>query len=302
MYLFSIQITPTVNGPWVVWWCECLQLVTMGIFLITASSLRVMTLWHYCSSLMFGTIFSQQAQRMCVGAYIKCVHSLSRSVTLSHSVVFRPRSPDCGWICWKHLIIILSRSRSLSLSLTSFLLYPTRIIFPRHPSASRYVFESVGNKRTLTINKCNLSDDAAYECVVGEEKCFTELFVKGIWVTVFGGILSGGSGFSAWFSKCCHLSVERPDSSVPIMSSVYFNAFMPRSNMLRSVVCSLIFNGYVASEIFMLCLLSCIIVAVLFVLMCWHIYPSLTDMCVFEGQFEYGSMVIVKLLGRFGVW
>ncbi|XP_054463205.1 myosin binding protein Ca [Anoplopoma fimbria] len=42
----------------------------------------------------------------------------------------------------------------------------------------RYVFESVGNKRTLTINKCNLSDDAAYECVVGEEKCFTELFVK----------------------------------------------------------------------------------------------------------------------------
>uniref|UniRef100_A0A8C9ZU33 Myosin-binding protein C, fast-type n=1 Tax=Sander lucioperca TaxID=283035 RepID=A0A8C9ZU33_SANLU len=45
------------------------------------------------------------------------------------------------------------------------------------PSA-KYVFESVGNKRTLTINKCNLSDDAAYECVVEEEKCFTEVFVK----------------------------------------------------------------------------------------------------------------------------
>uniref|UniRef100_A0A3Q3WW32 Myosin-binding protein C, fast-type n=1 Tax=Mola mola TaxID=94237 RepID=A0A3Q3WW32_MOLML len=45
------------------------------------------------------------------------------------------------------------------------------------PSA-KYVFESVGNKRTLTINKCNLSDDAAYECVVGEEKSFTEVFVK----------------------------------------------------------------------------------------------------------------------------
>lgn len=45
--------------------------------------------------------------------------------------------------------------------------------------SSRYVFESVGNKRTLTINKCNLSDDAAYECVVGEEKSFTEVFVKG---------------------------------------------------------------------------------------------------------------------------
>ncbi|KAK5884767.1 hypothetical protein CesoFtcFv8_018555 [Champsocephalus esox] len=45
------------------------------------------------------------------------------------------------------------------------------------PSA-KYVFESVGNKRTLTINKCNLSDDAAYECVVGEEKSFTEVFIK----------------------------------------------------------------------------------------------------------------------------
>uniref|UniRef100_A0AAX7TSM8 Myosin binding protein C, fast type a n=1 Tax=Astatotilapia calliptera TaxID=8154 RepID=A0AAX7TSM8_ASTCA len=51
------------------------------------------------------------------------------------------------------------------------------------PSA-KYVFESVGNKRTLTINKCNLSDDAAYECVVGEEKCFTELFVKEPPVTI----------------------------------------------------------------------------------------------------------------------
>lgn len=39
--------------------------------------------------------------------------------------------------------------------------------------------ESNGNIRTLTINKTNLADDAAYECVVGEDKCFTEVFVKG---------------------------------------------------------------------------------------------------------------------------
>ncbi|XP_061605774.1 myosin binding protein Ca isoform X2 [Phyllopteryx taeniolatus] len=51
------------------------------------------------------------------------------------------------------------------------------------PSA-KYVFESVGNRRTLTINKCNLSDDAAYECVVGEDKCFTEVFVKEPPVTI----------------------------------------------------------------------------------------------------------------------
>lgn len=41
------------------------------------------------------------------------------------------------------------------------------------------MFENVGKKRILTINKCTLADDAAYEVVVKDEKCFTELFVKG---------------------------------------------------------------------------------------------------------------------------
>ncbi|XP_074872196.1 myosin-binding protein C, fast-type [Carettochelys insculpta] len=45
------------------------------------------------------------------------------------------------------------------------------------PSA-KYIFENVGKKRLLTINKCTLADDAAYECQVADEKCFTELFVK----------------------------------------------------------------------------------------------------------------------------
>ncbi|KAM7406045.1 hypothetical protein PAMP_000449 [Pampus punctatissimus] len=46
-----------------------------------------------------------------------------------------------------------------------------------HPTG-RYIFESVGNMRYLTINHCSLADDAAYSCVVGDEKCTTELFVK----------------------------------------------------------------------------------------------------------------------------
>ncbi|XP_035386821.1 myosin binding protein Cb isoform X1 [Electrophorus electricus] len=45
------------------------------------------------------------------------------------------------------------------------------------PSA-KYIMEANGNIRTLTINRCSLADDAAYECVVGEDKCFTEVFVK----------------------------------------------------------------------------------------------------------------------------
>lgn len=32
--------------------------------------------------------------------------------------------------------------------------------------------------RYLTINHCSLADDAAYSCLIGEEKCTTELFVK----------------------------------------------------------------------------------------------------------------------------
>uniref|UniRef100_A0A671LBF4 Myosin-binding protein C, fast-type-like n=1 Tax=Sinocyclocheilus anshuiensis TaxID=1608454 RepID=A0A671LBF4_9TELE len=43
---------------------------------------------------------------------------------------------------------------------------------------------SVGGIRKLTINKCTLADDAAYECVVGEEKSFTEVFVQEPPVTI----------------------------------------------------------------------------------------------------------------------
>uniref|UniRef100_A0A3B3RVU5 Myosin binding protein C3 n=1 Tax=Paramormyrops kingsleyae TaxID=1676925 RepID=A0A3B3RVU5_9TELE len=46
-----------------------------------------------------------------------------------------------------------------------------------HPTG-RYIFENIGNKRFLTINHCSLADDAAYTCMIGPEKCVTELFVK----------------------------------------------------------------------------------------------------------------------------
>lgn len=56
---------------------------------------------------------------------------------------------------------------------TPLLLLSWTLPFPR------YIFEAVGTKRTLTISQCSLADDAAYQCVVGGEKCSTELFVKG---------------------------------------------------------------------------------------------------------------------------
>ncbi|XP_067837649.1 myosin-binding protein C, cardiac-type-like, partial [Heptranchias perlo] len=44
--------------------------------------------------------------------------------------------------------------------------------------SGRFIFESIGNKRILTINHCSLADDAAYQCVVGDDKSITEVFVK----------------------------------------------------------------------------------------------------------------------------
>uniref|UniRef100_A0A8C3IF40 Myosin binding protein C3 n=1 Tax=Chrysemys picta bellii TaxID=8478 RepID=A0A8C3IF40_CHRPI len=55
---------------------------------------------------------------------------------------------------------------------------PQDPLYPSDTCCSVYIFEAVGNKRILTINHCSLADDAAYQCVVDEEKSFTELFVK----------------------------------------------------------------------------------------------------------------------------
>ncbi|XP_073458975.1 myosin-binding protein C, fast-type-like [Aquarana catesbeiana] len=49
---------------------------------------------------------------------------------------------------------------------------------------AKFVFENVGLKRIMTINKCTLADDSSYECIIGDEKCFTELFVKEPPVTI----------------------------------------------------------------------------------------------------------------------
>jgi len=43
----------------------------------------------------------------------------------------------------------------------------------------RYIFEHKGTQRIMVINNCSLNDDAAYSVAAGDEKCCTELFVKG---------------------------------------------------------------------------------------------------------------------------
>lgn len=43
----------------------------------------------------------------------------------------------------------------------------------------RYIFEHKGTQRIMVINNCTMNDDAAYSVAAGDEKCTTELFVKG---------------------------------------------------------------------------------------------------------------------------
>lgn len=43
----------------------------------------------------------------------------------------------------------------------------------------RYIFEHKGTQRIMVINNCSVNDDAAYSVAAGDEKCSTELFVKG---------------------------------------------------------------------------------------------------------------------------
>ncbi|XP_067875768.1 myosin binding protein Ca [Heterodontus francisci] len=44
--------------------------------------------------------------------------------------------------------------------------------------SGRYIFEVIGLKRVLTIKNCMLADDAEYECIVGDDKCTADLFVR----------------------------------------------------------------------------------------------------------------------------
>uniref|UniRef100_A0A8D0A0X9 Myosin-binding protein C, slow-type n=1 Tax=Sander lucioperca TaxID=283035 RepID=A0A8D0A0X9_SANLU len=48
----------------------------------------------------------------------------------------------------------------------------------------KYIFEHKGTQRIMVINNCSMNDDAAYSVAAGDEKCATELFVKGILITL----------------------------------------------------------------------------------------------------------------------
>lgn len=56
-------------------------------------------------------------------------------------------------------------------------------VFLLYSCLNRYIFEHKGNQRILFINNCTMTDDARYYVTAGDEKCSTELFVRGNYTT-----------------------------------------------------------------------------------------------------------------------
>lgn len=52
-------------------------------------------------------------------------------------------------------------------------------IYHLPPVYNRYIFEHKGCERIMFINNCSLTDDSEYYVTAGDEKCSTELFVRG---------------------------------------------------------------------------------------------------------------------------
>lgn len=90
--------------------------------------------------------------------------------------------------------------------------FPLGCVFYDGYSDGRYVFENVGKKRILTINKCTLADDAAYEVAVKDEKCFTELFVKGGAGSILSPEKQRGNGVGSETAGFLSLSTQSPQS------------------------------------------------------------------------------------------
>lgn len=67
----------------------------------------------------------------------------------------------------------------------------------------------------MVINNCCMMDDAAYAVAAGDEKCTTELFVKGTRPPTAHRphVDSGGEGVSVCLSSGGHLPLRPPPQS-----------------------------------------------------------------------------------------
>lgn len=188
--------------------------------------------WHYCHNVCITNVGVWEHIVVYVHKHIwrsvqECVDSLFWSITVSHSVVFRPSAFDCNWICWKHLFIILS---------------PFPWLYCLSPLVCSLSSSYNLPPSSLCVQVCvwerGQQADTHYQQV-------QPVWWRSIRVRGWGGEeLHGGFrqrymshrlwrnpsfrresifyifSFPARFSKWCHLSVERLDSSLPFQRLV----------------------------------------------------------------------------------
>ena len=104
--------------------------------------------------------------------------------------------------------------------------------------STRYIFESVGNKRYLTINHCSLSDDATYTCVVGDEKCTTELFVKGACETSWKWTINGPTSMFRLYTSlnAFHTDIIFVPGGIMVVLTVPFSGWLQSLLALLQVI------------------------------------------------------------------
>lgn len=68
----------------------------------------------------------------------------------------------------------------------------------------RYIFEHKGTQRIMVINNCSMMDDAAYSVAAGDEKCSTELFVKGTSINCSSSFTVCDQTYSRFVSMPCY--------------------------------------------------------------------------------------------------
>lgn len=73
----------------------------------------------------------------------------------------------------------------------------------------RYIFEHKGTQRIMVINNCSMMDDAAYSVAAGDEKCSTELFVKGTSINCSSSFTVCGQTYSRFVSMLWYLPLFR---------------------------------------------------------------------------------------------
>lgn len=76
------------------------------------------------------------------------------------------------------------------------------------PNNRKYIFEHKGTQRIMVINNCQISDDAAYSVVAGDDKSSTELFVKELPVKIVKGLEAVKTTVNERIELECEVSEE----------------------------------------------------------------------------------------------